>query len=228
MVYFMFMRKIVSIIFVLILSNLCFGQSFQINYSKAVKFISLGKRIQAQVFIKRCDSKANKAKDYLKLARIYYSINNHDVKVHEYLLKAFRSASTAIEATQTALAYRELIESRSMVRHSLLKGLHKAKTLEDTFIIARAYKKLLNDNNYLNIILTRSKQYAKNLNDYIKLSDVSYREFSLPVHSERALQVCWKIANNREQWVALAKAYKRVGLTYKASRALNRAKASLW
>ena len=222
-------KKSFYIAFIFIFATIsAFSQSFESNYSNAMRYISLGKRIQAQKFIQGCVLGAETVKNYLLLANIYHSLHINDTKVHEYLSRAYQKISSAEDAAETAREYVRMAVDKRMAQMSLNKGLSLAKNIKDTFLVARGFKSILDDASSTNLALTQAKRFARTLEDWITISDISYTEFSSTDTAAYALDRCWNVANNREEWFALSDAYKRIGFTLKARLASDRGNASIW
>ncbi len=222
------MLSLLTISVVLFSGVVAFSQSFESNYSNALKFISLGKRIQAQKHIQSCLLSAESAKNYLKVANLYHSIQPNDAKVHEYLAKAYQKIESASDSLETAKEYLRMLDNKRMAQMSLSKGLSVAKSLKDMFLVARGFKTLLDDGVSTNQALIQARRFAMTLEDWIQISDISYTEFSSTDVAAYALDRCWTVANNREEWFALSDAYKRIGFTLKARLAYDRGHASIW
>jgi hypothetical protein len=217
---------VISLLFAFYASS--YSISFESNFLKASLFINTGKRIDAQLHLKRCIVAATNTSQFLKIASLYNQISPKNAKVYLYLQKAFSTISNAEESLITAKGYISYINNQGMARYSLNKGLAVSKSLKDVFEIARGFKKLLGDENCAADAINRGMVFAKSIKDLIKLSDVSYNEFDLIKCSNFALKKCWQLASSREHWLLIASAYKRIGITSKARLARGRAALSNW
>lgn len=222
------LKLIIAVALVNIFTSSVFSHSFEGNYLSAMRLISMGHRIQAQKNIKRCIIIAKSVNDYIRIAKIYYSLNSRNVKIHEYLAKAYRKIKTSAEAIVTATSYYKMLKNKRMTHQTLMKGLYLSKKMNDAIKIARAFKHYLNEKRCANQALVHARKFAKSIEDWIKISDICFNEFSFLTGSSFALKQCWKVANNREEWAALGDAYKRIGYISKAVKAYNRAKVSIW